>query len=390
MRGKSLKVSSGVYNSRKRECICCSFGRYYAIVKEGNMHKSAQTILVLLLVFYCMCSREPAEGPEWVLRCGEDTLRSTELLEFCPDTTQSDSVRLISAARQIALSRICAKCGTRSCVADTVASACTERLRLHTSLPWSSTRVKTLLGSVRGLGTLMQKHTKPAKVAAVVDSLFTLQVRSPGYPVVAVDESFWGSDKASPGQDTTSHALCPTKRVALYTDLFYLPAEAAGVVVEFSAPDTAADSLQHHKVSSMVKGLIDEGGTQESGMDRSPVSPGKKAGARKRRHSKNQKAWQHRSKKSVADSIATHRFNMKQLYKKALRRNPDMKGTVWLTFFVDAHGDVRRAVATQSSCNDSQFVAELKKYAQKIKFQQIPSDAGQTRFVFPFTFNPQM
>ena len=95
-------------------------------------------------------------------------------------------------------------------------------------------------------------------------------------------------------------------------------------------------------------------------------------------------------------SIVNIEANIKMLiprfeyfYKKRLKINPDLKGTIEFFFDIDAEGNVIYSTIGKSSTNDPDFNDEVLHAITLHKFGEWTQGKGKTEVIYPFTFTKE-
>lgn len=94
-----------------------------------------------------------------------------------------------------------------------------------------------------------------------------------------------------------------------------------------------------------------------------------------------------RSQGSVKEVLASHRGSIDFIYRKALRDNPALKGTVVIEFTIAASGEIISARIVSSTIHDQTFEQQVLKRIQTWKFPPIP-ESGNTVIKYPLEFEP--
>jgi TonB family protein len=402
----------------------------------------------LMCIIAAGCGKDTREDAAHYVVCAGDTLGTARLHAFVPDTSARDSVRLVGAARQLALAGTCPAEYVPD--RDSLVRACAERLRLETVLPWRDSSVYVLLQAARRVHRLVQTDSgmTVTRLCARLDSLAARLHLSSAYPPVSVAEASWCTDTAVSDSPGTTDTLTGTGMQSLYTRLFHIDARASRIIYDFSkpaaaSPDTAGAATPSHALPSHalpshalpshvfedVRGLLSEdtpanaqslphttaprtegsaAGEHRSGEPRASTHQGvdaamrstrsatastahqRTSAAKRKRPPRREAAWRYRSQQSVRDTVGAHQLQIQLLYKKALRRRPGLEGTVWIEFHIDPDGSVHDARVQKTTLQDSVFLTALKDYVTAIRFQPVPSHARRATFVFPFRFSPDM
>lgn len=94
-----------------------------------------------------------------------------------------------------------------------------------------------------------------------------------------------------------------------------------------------------------------------------------------------------RSQESIKEVVASHRGSIDFIYKKALRDNPTLKGTIVIELTVAENGEVVSGHVVSSTIKDPPFENQVLKRILTWKFPPYP-DSGNTVVSFPIEFSP--
>lgn len=100
-----------------------------------------------------------------------------------------------------------------------------------------------------------------------------------------------------------------------------------------------------------------------------------------------QSVQRERSQASVKEVVNSHRGGLDFIYKKALRDNPILKGTIVIELTIAANGDVIDGHVVSSTIKDPAFENQVLKRILTWKFPPYP-DSGNTMVSFPIEFSP--
>ncbi len=94
-----------------------------------------------------------------------------------------------------------------------------------------------------------------------------------------------------------------------------------------------------------------------------------------------------RSQGSVKEVLTSHRGSLDFIYRKALRDNPALKGTVLIEFTIAPSGEIISARIVSSTVNDQAFEQQVLKRIQTWKFPPYP-ESGNAVIKYPLEFEP--
>ncbi|MBI5193311.1 MAG: TonB family protein [Nitrospirae bacterium] len=94
-----------------------------------------------------------------------------------------------------------------------------------------------------------------------------------------------------------------------------------------------------------------------------------------------------RSQGSIKEVLTSHRGSIDFIYRKALRDNPALKGTVIIEFTIAPSGEITLARIVSSTMHDQSFEQQVLKRIQTWKFPPFP-ESGSTVIKYPLEFEP--
>lgn len=94
-----------------------------------------------------------------------------------------------------------------------------------------------------------------------------------------------------------------------------------------------------------------------------------------------------RSIENIEENIEMLVPRFEYFYKKRLRINPDLKGTMEFVIDIDANGDVIYSSIGKATTNDPDFDDEILHAISLHKFGQWTQGRGKTEVIYPFTFS---
>lgn len=94
-----------------------------------------------------------------------------------------------------------------------------------------------------------------------------------------------------------------------------------------------------------------------------------------------------RSQGAIKEVLTSHRGSIDFIYRKALRDNPALKGTVVIEFTIAPSGEIVSARIVSSTVKDQAFEQQVLKRIQTWKFPPFP-ESGNTVIKYPLEFEP--
>ncbi|MBI5193626.1 MAG: energy transducer TonB [Nitrospirae bacterium] len=94
-----------------------------------------------------------------------------------------------------------------------------------------------------------------------------------------------------------------------------------------------------------------------------------------------------RNRESIKEVLTSYSGSIAFLYRKALRDNPALKGTITVEFTIEPTGKIINARIASSTVNDHEFEDEVLKCIQTWRFPPFPN-SGKTVIKYPLDFKP--
>ena len=96
-----------------------------------------------------------------------------------------------------------------------------------------------------------------------------------------------------------------------------------------------------------------------------------------------------RSVENIEENIQMLVPRFEYFYKKRLRINPDLKGTMEFVIDIDANGDVFYSSIGKSTTNDPDFDDEILHAISLHKFGKWTGGKGKTEVIYPYSFSQE-
>jgi TonB family protein len=334
---------------------------------------------VAVCVFFMSCAHKARAVDDCLFLVGKDTVSLIMANRMVPDTLPRPK-KLFRAALELACVKV-----NRTVTADnpSVKKAGSDLARQLSRLgsdTWSAEAGVDLYIAAKLLADRAFQANSLAQARAYADSIFSTQV-------VVCDSGILGEFRKK--KAATLHSGVPLQGdpaslEPLFTFLFDLPSSSSRILGEFvsTADKEPAAALN---VDAVIKGLVFDSARQQAKKGRPPATEVRQAVVPNSRE-----ALRFRSSGSIKDSIGKHIPDLEALYKKYLKLNQNMEGTVLVTFHINPDGSVLNAQVRTSTITDRNFLIPFRDYVmQKIHFQQIPEKAGAMSVEFPFEFSPE-
>ena len=350
-------------------------------LKGRGMSKRNYARVAFAGVLLCMvfCTKKTAVIPAIVFNA--DTLTVGQAAGFDPSIT-NDSVRL----RSVALRIVCAG-GLPDSSVDSMAQRLAERLLLVSNVEWKPVAAALLLHAAERLVARIGATDACSAMRLTADSLLQLSSKTLR---VAGTAPGWRSFTC----DSVDLSQREGKAWLLRTVLGTSP-EIANLLTEFVGMPLSNSAADSSDFKNLVAGLVSspEDIKKEELRQRAAALKGaSRASSAKPEEvpDNSAAALRFRDQKSIRDSIEKHIPNLKQLYKKNLKLNSRLAGTVVVTIRVGAAGSVIGVRIKSSNIDSKAFLDPLVTYLKTIEFKPIPEKVGAMTFDFPFEFNPEM
>lgn len=338
-------------------------------------------LLVVAGAVFCTGCTKKSISHEIKIIIGGDTLTSSTVKALDP-SGETDSARMFHCGVRTLL----AHKGHRSST-DTLLPLFQERLLLVSDVEWTPEGARLLLMAAQGLDFTGDSADECERVKLLADSLLQILKKCPSEGVTIAADSLWGSCDLS-------SEVRSKKQLYLLATVLGIKDEIARLCYEFvgkqSVPLVRTDTVQTKK---LVAGLLFSGETNPPPSEGSTSKVSNSQITKKKSvvlPSSNTRALTYRTEVSIRDTITKHIPFLKQLYKKSLKINSSMAGTVIVTLTVSPDGSVVSAVVKSTGIRTEAFLDDLCAYLRTVRFKSIPGNAGVMIFDFPFEFNAEM
>lgn len=321
--------------------------------------------LTAAVCMFCGCVKREKN----VAIIGSDTLKLSKIRSLMPDTLD-DSAKIRQMVLRYSLAH---QAPARTPQADSAAKKLSQRLTLLSGHEWSPEAAAVLLSAGAALETKIGATRDPHHCAAVIESLATLCGTTPEGKTTG---------RAIDARDIAKLDTSHRTDAALFALVFKISEEEAATLLNFVKKGSKEEKTD---AAALVKGLL----SPPEGASASPAVGAATVAAERVEVENPALALRFRSQESIHDSIAKHRADLQQLYKKQLKTNEAAGGVVWLVFHVGPDGKVLSVAVKSSAIGNGAFLQQLQEYARTIRFKTIPKDVGNMTFEFPFEFTPE-
>ncbi len=345
-----------------------------------RMLSTVTTCLACMLVM--SCARRERPNDRCLFLVGGDTVSILKVNRLVPDSLPRPK-KLFRAALELACVKVqsaAPRGGDADAQIKRAGSDLARQLSRLSSDTWSDEAATALYITAKLVADKAVSAGSLPQARGFADSLFSAQV-------VVCDSGIldeFRKKKASPLQGVAPRPDDPAFLEPLFMLLFDLPSPSSRILGEF-VTTAEKETKPVVNVNSVIKGLVFDS-TRRNDKKSRPATAEHAAVV----PDNSQEALRYRGSGSIKDSIEKHIPDLEALYKKHLKMNQNMKGTVWVTFHINPDGGVLNAQVKTSAITDRNFLMPFRDYViQKIHFQKIPDKAGPMSVEFPFEFAPE-
>lgn len=312
-------------------------------------------------------------GSKNIVIVGTDTLTYARVTELTGGNGD-DSAMAVRAVRQTILADRIDDTLTLSQV-DGLSNELSDRIALRADSKLSESASRSLLVSTMALKAILD-------TAKNVDSITALLAQV--LPGVFASDSGENSRVAKMKKEFTKSGADRERLADLVCCVLGVDSNQAAIAADFavSLKKTVDDTSA---VRSMIKNLVYD----KEAAARRADSHVRIEAAKREVPDNSEMVLKFRNQQSIQDSISRHKVTIKALYKKHLKRDPDLAGVVTIRFRVEPGGNVIEAAVASSQIHDTALVTALLTYVRTIHFKKVPARVGNMTFQFPFEFSPE-
>lgn len=303
--------------------------------------------LVATFLLCTACGKKTAE-PRLYIVCGTETLTVATLSAFSPDTI-ADKAALSRAAHVWQLSQAV------DLKPDSLAAAdLAELIARETRIEWKAERSLSIYRACRGAKALAAQAAPPG---AILDSL------------------------AAKLHETALHPADTSDRLTTVLSYIFPDTKVAAQVADFLRSESTV-AISAGDTKKLISGLVG------SGAKKAP--PALRANPPKPKITGNMKELlKYRPETAIRDTMLRHLPYLEGLYRKELKIEPSMSGTIWIAFTIAPSGLVSDAALSRSDIGRKELLSQVLAYARSIQFGSVPEKSGSMTFEFPFEFHPE-
>ena len=324
-----------------------------------------------LCLFLIVCDKKEQVQKE-VFIVGSDTISVEELAKMAPDTVFTPEKRrklcfTIAVAKQMPKPE-------DTVVFNEIVNDLKDQLSRESGHVWSKEAAHDLYCASKMIKEKLENEPDAEAVKSYLNTL-AKDVKMPS------DSSFYTINIDELFKDTLN--VDKKRQLSeILSSLFGADAHLSNVITNFLYSESMV-MQESAGVDDLVKGLV---------YDSTPAPKEVKQKVEKKlvRRDNSALALKFRNQHSIQSSISKHIPNLEAIYKKELKIDPDMSGTIYVTFRVEPSGKVVSAVIKTSQIKNRRFINPFLGYVKEIKFKSIPENVGNMTFDFPFEFKPQL
>jgi hypothetical protein len=323
---------------------------------------------------FLLCGKENHSEPD-VCIVGSDTLFLSTINTIVPDSITS-SEKTVRAALQLALINNDSTTDKhwRNGSGSRLYCDCAEQVSTQSGKPWSPMAAACGFNAAKAIRNKVGQVSSPAVLTHYCDSLFAAKVHCDHNVLLNIS--------------TKSNSVKPFNQSALTEELSNIiqmvlgfQSTSATVFADFVLSKEKEDAAIQ-KTSSSIKGLV----YSEKIVTTSTPVPIQKKTVDAPDFTN---ALRFRSQASIADTIKKHSQTIEALYKKELKTNPNMQGTIVAAMTLLPNGNVADVSLVSESISQKPFLTALSEYIKTMHFKAIPDSVGNMVLEFPFEFAPE-
>ncbi len=309
--------------------------------------KKILLVISLAALAFSMASCGSNKKPELKLVCGSETLTVAKLAAYSPDSIH-DMAGLVSAAKCRQLANAAPDANDSAAAADLA-----DLLSRETSVTYQNSAKANLYKACHGALKILG-GAAPQKIA---DSLSVLICQA--------------------------KTILPKSSDSLVEMLGYLFSNVKqdSIIASFVRSESV-QAGSGANVSSLVKGLIGSKTAAAKAVKKEPV-------AKTVTGKNSDELLKLRPMKSISETMERNLQYFEGIYRKNLKLDPSIRGTVVLHFEVEPSGKVAKVSVSASAIKKQELLDEETAYASKIMFAPIPDSAGIMTFEYPLEFQPE-
>ncbi|MBN1601250.1 MAG: AgmX/PglI C-terminal domain-containing protein [Chitinispirillaceae bacterium] len=325
------------------------------------MNRTISTLSFILFTILVSCQNEP--GKERFFITGKGDTLTGHLVAMLDPGEKADSIRYRNVLVRLGLT-----IDVENRMPDSFDSLLADQLSLESGVEWSIQAANLLYDAAHQIRTKLGQAENCSATVAFAESLFQIvnTEKSYSFPEITVN----------PPDKNRIRWIS-----VLFSELFNLDGPTATALAVFTSEQHSEDN---QKLQQSIKGLLFDSSSTTNTIRK--ISRTKKAP----RQNNEKNMLKLRNQESILDTITRHIPEIRALYKKHLKRNENIRGTIKVTFNLAPTGKVLEVSVAKTDIVDSGFLDPLLNYLKLIKFKSIPAEAGTMKFEFPFEFDRDM
>jgi hypothetical protein len=329
------------------------------------MDRITNALLISCLFVFVSCQNKPVKEFRFITGKG-DTLTGP-LVSMLDPGSKADSIHYRDVLVRLGLTQ-----NVEDRRPDSLDSMLANQLSLESGVEWSIRAANLLCDAACEVRAKLEVTGSCSATVAFAESLFQIV----------------NTEKRFSFPTITNHPPEPNKMKwisKIFSEIFNIDDPTATALTVFTNEQSPALQMDE-KVQLRIKGLLFDTTTNSDTMRAAKHS--RKTSQQLFKSEKD--ILKYRDQNSIIDSITRHIPEIKSLYKKHLKRNENLSGTVTVTFILTSSGKVLEVSVAKTDIVDNGFIGPLLNYLKLISFKSIPEDVGNMKFEFPFEFDRDM
>lgn len=325
------------------------------------MNRSISTFSFFLFTVLLSCQNKP--GKERFFITGKGDTLTGHLVAMLDPGEKADSIRYRNVLVRLGLTT-----DVEDRMPDSFDSLLADQLSLESGVEWSIQAANLLCDAAYQIRTKLGQTENCSAAVAFAESLFQIvnTEKRFSFPEITVN----------PPDENRIRWIS-----MLFSELFNLDKPTATALAVFTSEQHSEDN---QKLLQSIKGLVFDSTSAPDTIRK--ITRRKKA---PQQHDE-EDMLRYRNQKSILGTITGHIPEIRALYKKHLKQNENLKGTVMVTFNLAPTGKVLEVSVAKTDIVDNGFLDPLLNYLKLIEFKSIPAEAGTMKFEFPFEFDRDM
>jgi hypothetical protein len=329
------------------------------------MNRIFSTLSFSIFIILISCQNKPQKEHFFVTGKG-DTITGP-LVAMLDPGDKADSIRYRNVLVRLGLTM-----NVENRKPDSLDSLLADQLSLESGVEWPIQAANLLCDAARQIRFELDKAENCSATVAFAESLFQIvnTGKSFSFPKITI---------RTPDENRIRWISL------LFSDLFNLDGPTATALAVFTN-EFHLHAQDNQKLLQNIEGLVFDSASLADTVRRITRANNRKP----LQQGDGKEILKYRSQTSILDSITRHIPEIRSLYKKHLKRNENLRGTVKVAFNLAPSGKVLEVSVAKTDIVDSGFIEPLLNYLKLIEFKSVPVQAGNMKFEFPFEFDRDM